>query len=208
MILVYPQALIHPEIGNTSWNTFDDYSDQSGTYADDFAFFEAMVAHHNNKLEIDKTRVYAVGYSKGGDFAQLLGRSRSCYLAGVCSVGSSTGTTPVFGEPEIAYFPISDIPVPALMIKGDKDFKRPWEGGYNNTGNYTSSGLEDLENWLDNNGCNETATDEYELIPDSVIVFENNSCENNTEVIMLRGQQLEHVWPDEDDKMAINASEA
>ena len=205
MILVYPQALIHPEIQASTWNTFE-YEDQSNTYADDFQFTIDLLNHHAQILNIDKERIYASGYSKGGDFAQLIGRRLSCYFAGVTSVGSSSGVTHELGGPIIEFYPIGDHPVPVLMIKGDQDFKRPWNGGLNNNNNLVPSGLEDIDQWVQNNHCMTETIEVQEVIADTLTQYLNIDCNDNTMVKMLQGHILEHVWPDQDDDMGINAN--
>lgn len=205
LILIYPQALVHPEIQASSWNTFE-YEDQSDTYADDFQFTIDLLNHHNSTLNIDSERIYASGYSKGGDFAQLVGRKLSCYFAGVASVGSSSGVTHELGSPDIQFFPVGENPVSVLMIKGDEDDKRPWIGGENNNGNFVPSGLDDFDQWIQNNQCIAQSTISEETIPNILTEYRNSDCNENAIVKMMRGHILEHVWPDEDENMGVNAN--
>ena len=205
IILVYPQGTFYQERNQTSWNIFD-HEDQSEGFSDDVGLIEGIISEFTEKLNIDLERVYAVGYSRGGDFAQFLGRRLSCIFAGVGSVGSSSATTPVFMEPELRFIPQGDNPVSVLMIKGDLDLKRPWEGGLNNNSNYTSSGIQDYEDWLSNNGCNEMSSIEKVLNPDSSYLFFNENCSDNVITQIIRGYHLAHIWPDHDDYSGINAN--
>lgn len=205
IILVYPQALLHPDIQAATWNTFE-YAEQTSSYADDYQFVIELLELHASELKIDNERIYAAGYSRGGDFAQLIGRRLSCYFAGVCSVGSSSGVTHTLGSPDIQFYPKGEDPVSVLMIKGDKDFKRPWLGGLNNNNNLVPSGIEDINQWVQNNGCDAQRTETFVVTPNILTDYRNADCNENRVVKMLQGHMLAHVWPDEDDDMGVNAN--
>jgi len=62
-ILVYPQALPDPnDGGSTNW------THKEPTTVDDIFFVEAMIDKLASEYMIDLTRVYACGYSNGGEF--------------------------------------------------------------------------------------------------------------------------------------------
>ena len=66
-ILVYPQAIADPtDDGSLNW-IFKGDSDH-----DDIYFIEALIDELSAQYSIDTTRVYACGYSLGGEFVYEL----------------------------------------------------------------------------------------------------------------------------------------
>ncbi|NNF36029.1 MAG: T9SS type A sorting domain-containing protein, partial [Saprospiraceae bacterium] len=204
MIVVIPQATFNEEINNTVWNTFENYP-QDSTWVDDLSFVEVMLEHHRSVLNIDDNRIYTCGFSKGGDFSQFLGSQMACTFAGVAAVGSSAGEAVELGSPELEFNPIGEVPVPALIMKGYLDFKRPFEGGLNNTGNYTTSAFQDFHHWMENNGCDTMSIQKEVIIPDSTILYTNTDC-NRSEVQFYECIQLPHIWPDSIHNVGVNAN--
>ena len=67
-LVVYPQALQDPNDGNsTNWLHKDP------TNHDDVMFIDALISDLSNNYNIDLSRVYACGYSLGGEFTFELG---------------------------------------------------------------------------------------------------------------------------------------
>jgi polyhydroxybutyrate depolymerase len=86
-ILVYPQALPDPnDGGSTNWLQKDP------TTVDDIYFVEAMIDTLSSEYMIDQNRVYACGYSLGGEFSFELACRLSDRIAAVGSVARSMGT--------------------------------------------------------------------------------------------------------------------
>jgi polyhydroxybutyrate depolymerase len=72
-IFVYPD-------GPAGWDL-----DSKAPANDDIAFFDAMVAKLSQSHCVDKQRIFATGYSRGGYFANQLGCRRGSVLRGVVS---------------------------------------------------------------------------------------------------------------------------
>lgn len=86
-ILIYPQALPDPnDGGSTNWLQKDP------TTVDDIYFVEAMIDTLASEYMIDETRVYACGYSLGGEFTYELACRLSNQIAAVGIVARSMGT--------------------------------------------------------------------------------------------------------------------
>ena len=204
MIVVIPQATFNEEINNTVWNTFENFP-QDSSWVDDLSFVEAMLEHHRNILRVDDDRIYACGFSKGGDFSQFLGSQMACTFAGVAAVGSSAGEAVEFGSPVLEFNTIGEVPVPALIMKGYLDFKRPFGGGLNNTGNYTTSAFGDFYHWMENNGCDTNMITVETVIPDTTILHSNMDCDRS-EVQFYEGVHLPHIWPDSIHNVGVNAN--
>lgn len=86
-ILVYPQALPDPnDGGSTNW------MQKEPTTVDDIYFVEAMIDTLASEYKIDEMRVYACGYSLGGEFSFELACRLNNRIAAVGSVARSMGT--------------------------------------------------------------------------------------------------------------------
>ena len=69
-ILVYPQGSLL-DGGTTHWNSMPP-SDDNKSSADDFGFIDTLIDEISSNYNIDSTRIYASGFSNGGDFSDSL----------------------------------------------------------------------------------------------------------------------------------------
>ena len=117
-ILVYPQGALLD--GDPHWNTAPLGGDNKSD-VDDIGFFNALLDALSANYAIDTGRVYATGYSNGGDMTYTL----ACYLT-----DRVTGIAPVSGnmgsDPE-AYCQPSH-PTPVMIVHGTGDGIRPYNG--------------------------------------------------------------------------------
>lgn len=116
--LIYPQGTMLD--GFTHWNTFLP-GDDNKSDADDFGFIDALLDVLDAELAIDPTRIYATGFSNGGDFTYTL----ACLLE-----GRITGIAPVAGLMWTGTQRdcVLDHPVPLISIHGTDDDLRPVVG--------------------------------------------------------------------------------
>ena len=143
-ILVYPQAIGDPtDLDNPSpvWT----YKTTAATTAvDNIGFIEAiiesLVAEHN----IDQGRIYACGYSNGGEFTQELAVRLSNRIASIASVASSMQVN-TFNQVEQK--PLHSLAV--LTINGTEDGYYQ----YNGTPPYFKSVAQLNSYWVNHNQC-------------------------------------------------------
>ncbi len=117
-VIVYPQgvpgqkAMRDPEGTRPSWQRLPgELEDRDVRFFD--AAREALCLSHG----CDRRRVYLLGQSNGGRFANLLWRLRGERIAALCSAGSQGGKL-IPGSP----------PRPVLMVIGEKDRVAPRAG--------------------------------------------------------------------------------
>ena len=117
-ILVYPQGTILE--GYTHWNTYPP-GDDNKSEADDFGFVDAMLDAISATHAIDASRVYATGFSNGGDFTYTL----ACYLS-----DRITGIAPVSGLMWTGTERDCSLthPTPMISFHGTADGDRPYQG--------------------------------------------------------------------------------
>lgn len=125
-IIVYPFPTVGLD-GHTAW-AGAPYSSS----ADDVGFTAAILEKLINDMCIDKTHIYAAGFSNGGGFASLL----SCRVPGrFAAFAVISGAM---------YLPAGDCrpprPAPIINIHGDSDPIVPYDGS-------SVRGLPSVENW-------------------------------------------------------------
>ncbi len=111
-IVAYPDAL------NYSWN--DGRGDEMSVI-DDLGYLQHIIDSVDQKANIDRTRVYAAGYSRGGMMAYRLACVFPTEFTAITSVAS---TFPIYLLPECRNAP----PKPIMVIQGTDDPVIPWMG--------------------------------------------------------------------------------
>jgi polyhydroxybutyrate depolymerase len=117
-VVAYPQgvagqkAMRDPEGTRPSWQRMPGELDDR-----DVRFFDVALAQLLARFGGDRRRVYLLGQSNGGRFANLLWNQRGDGIAALCSAGSQGGKL-------IAEAP----PRSVLMVIGEKDRVAPREG--------------------------------------------------------------------------------
>jgi len=143
-ILIYPQGSL--DDGYSHWNTYLPGEDNKSD-ADDFGFVEAILEALAADYVIDASRVYATGYSNGGDFSYTL----ACFLSDkVTAIASVSGL--MWEQTERDCGPTH--PTAVMSMHGTQDSDRPYEG----YGGYLMSIDDSTTYWNDHNGITGSAT--------------------------------------------------
>ena len=119
-ILVYPQGTF-----GSTWNSSLPSNPQTKMFVDDFGFVDAMIERINKdyRFGVDRSRVYATGFSNGADISLALACVRSEKIAAVASVsGLLDRHTAQNSKPGS---------VAIMSIHGTIDYQRPYGYGLN-----------------------------------------------------------------------------
>lgn len=200
LFLVYPQALEDPnDDGSTNWLHKDP------TEVDDVFLIEAIIEAVSNEYEIDSSRIYATGYSLGGEFTYELACRLNDKIAAVVAVARTMGTA--------AFDNCSPVhPTGVMTILGTEDSISPYDGLTWEGVQYYLSADEMHNYWVDYNNCSSEA---------NVIQIENSNPNDGSTVERLvwedgdncvSVEQLKvigggHDWPGSFGNMDINADE-
>ena len=188
-ILVYPQARPDPSDGNSlNW-----LPKTPGTF-DDVPFISALIDTIANNYQIDQNRIYACGYSLGGDMSFELGSKLSNRIAAIAPVART-----MQANPNSFCSPVH--PTGVLTILGTDDFISPY-GGY--PGYYLSAAATHSY-WATHNKCNAAAT--MSTVSPSVERYTwstASGCDYVEELKVIGGG---HDWPGSFGNMTIDASE-
>lgn len=137
---------------------------------DDVDFLRRVIAEVQQRLRIDKQRIYATGFSAGGAMAMRLACDLSETMAAVAGVG---GTLANACAPKTA--------VSVMFMVGDQDdrFQGP------------NAGLFGIDFWSRFSQCANPNQQTQGRI--STTVYSN--CQNSTEVAYIKLQGVAHYWP-------------
>ena len=188
-ILVYPQARPDPSDGNSlNW-----LPKTPGTF-DDVPFISKLIDTIASNYQIDQNRIYACGYSLGGDMSFELGCKLSNRIAAIAPVART-----MQANPNSFCSPVH--PTGVLTILGTDDFISPY-GGY--PGYYLSAAATHSY-WATHNNCNTTAT--MSTVSPSVERYTWSTASGCTYVEELKVIGGGHDWPGSFGNMTIDASE-
>jgi len=198
-ILVYPQAFPDPgDGGSTNWLHKDP------TDFDDVFFVEAMIDEISSRYSIDAQRIYACGYSLGGEFTYELACRLNDKIAAISAVARTMGTA-AFNNC------VPSHPTGIQTILGTDDFISPYDGFFFNGEQFYLSADEMHEYWVTQN--NTSTTPNVEQVPNTNqndgstverITWENG--ENCVSVEHLKVNGGGHDWPGTFGNMDIDAS--
>lgn len=177
-IVAYPDAI------NTAWN--DERGDEASAI-DDVGYLAHIIDSVAQKVNIDRTRVYAAGYSRGGMMSYLLGCVLPDQIAAVASVAS---TFPIYQFDQCQNSP----PKPVIVIQGTDDPVVPWMGiqsGY-------FSAADTLRFWGKHNQCVDLGPikDSPDINPlDGTRLLTQEAIKCQQSVILYGVFHGGHTWP-------------
>ena len=198
-IAVYPQALPDPnDGGSTNWIHKDP------TTVDDVLFIDALIDALADTYQIDLNRIYACGYSLGGEFTLSLACRLNSRIAAIGAVARTMQT--------YTYNNCSPVhPTGVMTILGTADGISNYEGVFFGGEQYYVSAAEMHSFWASQNNCNANAV--TTLVPD-INATDGSTVERNTwstaegckyveELKVIGGG---HDWPGSFGNADINAT--
>jgi polyhydroxybutyrate depolymerase len=192
-ILVYPQARPDPSDGNS----FNWIPKVPGTF-DDVPFFSSLIDTIASNYQIDQHRIYACGYSLGGDMAFELGCKLNNRIAAIAPVARTMQT-----NPNSFCSPVH--PTGVLTILGTNDLVSPYNGIVFGGIEYYISAAATHRYWATRNNCDTTAT--MSTVSPSVERYTWSTASGCAYVEELKVIGGGHDWPGSFGNMTIDASE-
>ena len=164
-IAVYPQALPDPnDGGSTNWIHKDP------TTVDDVLFIDALIDALADTYQIDLNRIYACGYSLGGEFTLSLACRLNSRIAAIGAVARTMQTH--------TYNNCSPVhPTGVMTILGTADGISNYDGVFFGGEQYYVSAAEMHSFWASQNNCNANAV--TTLVPD-INATDGSTVERNT----------------------------
>ena len=191
-ILVYPQARPDPSDGNS----FNWIPKVPGTF-DDVPFFSSLIDTIASNYQIDQNRIYACGYSLGGDMTFELGCKLNNRIAAIALVART-----MQANPNSFCSPVH--PTGVLTILGTDDLVSPYNGIVFGGLEYYISAAATHSYWATHNNCVTTAT--MNTVSPSVERYTwstTSGCAYVEELKVIGGG---HDWPGSFGNMTIDAN--
>ena len=192
-IVVYPQARPDPSDGNS----FNWIPKVPGTF-DDVPFISSLIDRIASNYQIDQNRIYACGYSLGGDMSFELACKLNNKIAAIAPVART-----MQANPDSFCFPVH--PTGILSILGTDDITSPYNGITYLGIEYYLSAAATHSYWATHNLCNTNAT--MNTVSPSVERYSwstESGCAYVEELKVIGGG---HDWPGSFGNMTIDASE-
>ena len=191
-IVVYPQARQDPSDGNS----FNWIPKVPGTF-DDVPFISSLIDTIASNYEIDQNRIYACGYSLGGDMSFELACKLNSRIAAIAPVART-----MQANPDSFCSPVH--PTGVLTILGTDDNVSPYNGiTYLGTEYYLSA--EETHNyWASHNNCDINPT--MSTVSPSVERYTwstTSGCSYVEELKVIGGG---HDWPGSFGNMTIDSN--
>jgi polyhydroxybutyrate depolymerase len=190
-IAAYPDGI------DGEWNFVRGVPGYPNTH-DDVAFLTELVDVIAAEYPVDRTRVYATGFSNGGFMAERIACEAPAPFAAFATVAAAGfgGMLNVCLEPETA-------PAPILLIHGTADDNIPWDGMSVTRGDrtvYITYPIPDTVGyWAGFNGCQPEAetTDvpRSHLSPGTSVRILTIDCPPNASVVLYIVEGGGHNWP-------------
>lgn len=191
-IVVYPQARQDPSDGNS----FNWIPKTPGTF-DDVPFISSLIDTLASNYQIDQNRIYACGYSLGGDMSFELGCKLSNRIAAIAPVART-----MQANPNSFCSPVH--PTGVLTILGTDDFISPYNGITFGGVEYYLSAAATHSYWASHNNCNLTST--MSNVSSSVERYTWSTASGCAYVEELKVIGGGHDWPGSFGNMTIDAN--
>ena len=188
-IAVYVQGTSYPR----RWNAGDTWG---AGQVDDVQFFRDLIDDLSTFAAVDRSRVYANGFSNGGGMSVRIGCDAADVVA---AIGSVAGAIVDMEDCNLSR------PIPAMAFHGTADWIVPYEGGLMqvlplryaadlvNAPSYFVGAEEWVATLAGLNGCDPTA----ELFPPQgdVLGRRYTGCDQDADVILYTIEDGGHQWP-------------
>ena len=191
-IVVYPQARPDPSDGNS----FNWITKVPGTF-DDVPFFSSLIDKIASNYQIDQNRIYACGYSLGGDMSFELACKLNSRIAAIAPVARTMQANP-------GSFCSPVHPTGVLTILGTDDFTSPYNGITFGGIEYYLSAAATHRYWATHNNCDTTAS-----ISNASPSVERHTWSTASGCVYVEELKViggGHDWPGSFGNMTIDAS--
>lgn len=184
-IVVYPEGV--EQSGFRTWNAGDCCPNASLLETDDVGFINALLDKLKLELSINERKVYATGFSNGGQLAYKLANRYSHKIAAVASVAGVLQDFP--------FDPIRKVPI--IHFHSYRDTTAPFTGGFSDAPliNFEFPSVDATHSWILNNyGCNRMKQTVFSD-PNRYDFFRYSDCENNAQIELYVSHDGGHSWP-------------
>jgi polyhydroxybutyrate depolymerase len=178
------------------WNAGHCCGKAAKDKVDDVGFIAQAIEDACRKLNVDRRRIYVLGFSNGGMMAARFAAERADMLAGAAFLAASIGGRASEEEPEW-HIPDPQKPLPVLFMHGLEDQDVPYNGGISprrGGGRTYWSVPECADFWVRHNGCMGPMREDR-WRQDRVMVRSWDGCADGSAVSLWLIEGWGHDWP-------------
>jgi len=196
-IVVYPDGTGRYKNRLLTWNAGSCCAYANKNNIDDVGFVRKIIEHLPKYVKIDKSRIYATGFSNGGMMSYRLALELSDKIAAVASVA---------GNMHVEEFNARR-PIPVMHIHSVDDPRALYHGGLGPTFPLTNYRVEHrdvqevMDLWSENNGCQKGPYlyKNLEFKTEQGIQraekWAYTACSRRARVVHWKLSEVGHVWP-------------
>ena len=165
-----------------SWNGGECCGEAMKREVDDVGFTRAMIEDITAQVNVDRSRVFATGFSNGAIMAYRLACELADQIAAIGPVAAAPATT--------SCNPTR--PVSVIHFHGDADRLNPYEGGKGPAGGEFMPVEDGIELWLGYDACPSPG---QETQTGNIVHRAYAPCEQGSAVELYKILGGEHAWP-------------
>jgi polyhydroxybutyrate depolymerase len=184
-IVVYPEGL--ERLGFRTWNAGDCCPSASALGTNDIGFIDALLEKLKLEISINEKKVYATGFSNGGQLAYKLANRYPNKFAAVSAVAGVLQDFP--------FDPSRKVPV--IHFHSYQDPTAPYNGGFSDAPfiNFEFPSVDSTLLLIANNyNCGFIKQTIFSN-PTTYDFFRYSNCDNNVQIELYVSQDGGHTWP-------------
>lgn len=178
------------------WNAGHCCGKAQADQIDDVGVVATVIEDAVGRLNVDRRRIFMLGFSNGGMFAYRFAAERGEMLAGFAALAASIGSRTPETKDEWQ-IPKPPRPIPLLIMHGTADHSVPFHGKQSQRRGqprFYQSVAQSAAFWRSNNGCGEAEPPQV-LSNGAVRLTRWTDCSGNAPVWLYVLQDWEHIWP-------------
>ena len=178
------------------WNAGHCCGKAQADQMDDVGFVATAIEDAVGRLNVDRQRIFLLGFSNGGMFAYRFAAEYGEMLAGFAALAASIGSRTPDTETEWR-LPDPPRPIPLLIMHGTDDHSVPFHGRQSRRQGeprYYQSVAQSAAFWRLKNGCEEAEPPQL-LSNGAVRLIKWSDCTSHAPVWLYALQDWGHVWP-------------
>lgn len=160
-------------------------------------FLDFVIADVAERFNIDRKRIYVVGFSNGGMLAYRFAAERSEVVAAIATIGASIGGR-ASEHDAVWIIPRPSRPVPLISFHGTQDLHVPYGGGRSplkrSTREYFSV-RQSMEFWIQHNQLMKTPVTEKLYHGTITRDTWTANFDGSSPLILYTIESWEHKWP-------------
>lgn len=178
------------------WNAGHCCGKAAGDDLDDIGFLVEVIEDIADQFNVDRTRIYMVGFSNGGMLTYRFAAEHTQVLAAAAPLAAAIGGKASFESP-LWIIPDPVAPLPMIVFHARDDLTVPYRGGISPRKGGEREYLsvdEAVDFWVRNNGCRAEPT--IDRLHDGIVTRKTwPDTQGNNDVILYTIDNWGHQWP-------------